>query len=247
MKNFLNSLFSLNGESPTYLPARIRLADGSTRSPVSVTSDELNQIGYTGPYDIPDYDPDTECLVWDKTSLSYEVRIKEVSDDLIREDFCTRTCLREQLSRCDVDSNEDLTYEYLAYVTQLKDNILTLLSSPNLLRHDCVPSFEPPQYKTISEVNQYLYDTYYSSARWKDIYQSFGIIYGIEPYLRKYFKPPVDWVYNPISNVQFMQYVNELTGLPTVSGIAPPVSGCFISNEGKLELLIATDYFFPYV
>lgn len=247
MENYSNLLFSLKGEAPSYLPARIRLADRSTRSPSSVTLDELIQAGYTGPYAVPDYDSDTEYLVWDKTKLSFEVKIKDVSDEAIREDLCTRTCLGEQLFRCTEDLDKDLTYEYRVYATQLQDKILTLLSSPTLLSHECVPSFEPPRYKTVRDVNQYLYDTYYSSAQWKDIYQSFGFVYGLEADLRKYFKAPSDWKYNPVSNLNFMRYVNELTGLPTISGVAPPVSGCFVSNEGNLELLIATDYFFPDV
>lgn len=59
-------LYSLNGSEPVPLPHRLRFADGSTRTDASTfTTEELDQAGYTGPYDRLDCDPLTETVDWD--------------------------------------------------------------------------------------------------------------------------------------------------------------------------------------
>ena len=55
MADFSNELFSFNGESPDFLPVRIRLPNGQTRYTQSVTLEELNSCGFTGPISIPEH------------------------------------------------------------------------------------------------------------------------------------------------------------------------------------------------
>lgn len=59
-------LYSFHGSEPVPLPHRLRFADGSTRTDVSTfTAEELEQAGYTGPYDRPNCDPSAETVDWD--------------------------------------------------------------------------------------------------------------------------------------------------------------------------------------
>lgn len=59
-------LYSYAGFIPSALPHRIRFADGSTRTDATTfTAEELEQAGYTGPYDRPDCDPLIEIVDWD--------------------------------------------------------------------------------------------------------------------------------------------------------------------------------------
>jgi hypothetical protein len=63
-------LYSLHGLEPVLLPHRLRFSDGSTRTDASTfTIEELEQAGYTGPYDRPDCDPLTETVDWDGTTF----------------------------------------------------------------------------------------------------------------------------------------------------------------------------------
>lgn len=63
-------LYSHHGATPVSLPHRLRFADGSTRTDASTfTAEELEQAGYTGPYDRPDCDPLTETVDWDGTQF----------------------------------------------------------------------------------------------------------------------------------------------------------------------------------
>ena len=63
-------LYSFCGSEPAPLPHRLRFADGSTRTDASTfTTEDLEQAGYTGPYDRPDCDPLTETVDWDGTAF----------------------------------------------------------------------------------------------------------------------------------------------------------------------------------
>jgi len=58
-------LYSFQKGRPAPLPHRIRLPNGFTRTdPSTFTEEEILAAGYTGPYDEPDHDPDTEYLYW---------------------------------------------------------------------------------------------------------------------------------------------------------------------------------------
>ena len=64
------TLYSCRGSEPAPLPHRLRFADGSTRTDASTfTTEELEQAGYTGPYNRPDCDPLTQTVDWDGTQF----------------------------------------------------------------------------------------------------------------------------------------------------------------------------------
>lgn len=68
------ALYSYNGAEPSTLPHRITLSNGISRTDVSTFADEeLLDAGYTGPYVQPEYDLNTEILLWDPSSLLYKV------------------------------------------------------------------------------------------------------------------------------------------------------------------------------
>ena len=68
-------LYSHNATVPAPLPHRIRFADGSTRTDASTfTRDELWRAGWTGPYQLPEYDPKLQTIDWDGDALEYIVR-----------------------------------------------------------------------------------------------------------------------------------------------------------------------------
>ena len=64
------TLYSYQGLKPDPLPFRIRLQDGSTRTdPSTFTADEISAAGYTGPYEYPDYDSETQTVDWNGTEF----------------------------------------------------------------------------------------------------------------------------------------------------------------------------------
>jgi|TARA_R110000787_G_scaffold240967_1_gene347182 hypothetical protein len=246
MSNYSNSLFSLDKQSPDYLPGRIRLIDHSTRTPKSVTIEELNQINYTGPYTVPDYDPYTQSITWDSTTLCFVVSNVPSDKAAITEDLDTRAQLNEQFLAASALDNVNTTVDYSTYTDSLKSSILSLLARRTFLTLDLVPSFTPPWPATIAEVNEHLNTLFYTNPRSKDLYESFGFVPEVQPIsVQKYFTVPSGWNYDPMPDVDFVFYVNPATNLRTLSGVAPPVSGCFPTRAGNLEELIVTDYIFP--
>ena len=243
--NYDNSLFSLDREAPSFLPARIRLVNGLTRTPESVTLEELSELNYTGPYTVPSYNTNTQYLTWDSNTLSFVVNDIIPGQPTVLEDQRARADLHEQLVAASKLDDYEVTLEYSAYIEEFKHTINRLLSTPTLLDSSVVPPFTPPYPSTMAEMTQYLNKNFYTNSRSKDLYESFGYVPEIPKYAQKYFQVPSGWVYDPMPDVDFIFYVNELTSLATLSGVAPPVSGCFPTRNGNLELLIATDFIFP--
>ena len=68
-------IYSLNGSYPSELPFRVTIADGFTRTnPDTFTPEELEEWGYIGPIEVPDYDPSTEARDWDSEAVAFVVR-----------------------------------------------------------------------------------------------------------------------------------------------------------------------------
>ena len=60
------SLYSYKGQEPSPLPLRIRLESGETRSSLKeLTQQELEDLGFSGPFTKPEYDIDTQKIEWD--------------------------------------------------------------------------------------------------------------------------------------------------------------------------------------
>lgn len=65
-------VYSYQNREPAPLPERIRLPDGSTLRP-PLSSEQLGQLGYTGPISVPSYDPTTQLRSWDTNDMCYRV------------------------------------------------------------------------------------------------------------------------------------------------------------------------------
>lgn len=73
----LNALYSYQGQEPQRLPERISLSDGRSRTdPSSFTEEELDDVGITGPYEIPEYNQEYQRRHWNSETLSYVVEDK---------------------------------------------------------------------------------------------------------------------------------------------------------------------------
>ena len=69
------ALYSLQGALPAPLPARIRLADGRTRTkPSTYSTEEIQDWGYIGPIELPIYEWASEVVEWSADDLAYVVR-----------------------------------------------------------------------------------------------------------------------------------------------------------------------------
>lgn len=67
-------LYSHQGQEPQILPHEITLSNGRSRTDnTSFTEEEIVNAGFTGPYEKPEYDVDTQQLVWNSSTLSYSV------------------------------------------------------------------------------------------------------------------------------------------------------------------------------
>lgn len=87
--------FSSGGAEPILLP-EITLPDGSSRTnPESYTSEELESIGFTGPYRKPNYESDTHFLEWDSSTLRYNVT--EIPAKTIEQKWAEVRAKRDQL------------------------------------------------------------------------------------------------------------------------------------------------------
>lgn len=71
--------YSYKGQEPSFLPHRITLSDGRSRTDTTTfTLEEIQDAGFTGPYEIPEYDEETQEVNWDSESLSWLVNDKEL-------------------------------------------------------------------------------------------------------------------------------------------------------------------------
>lgn len=95
-------LYSHLGKYPEPLPEKVRLLDSKLTVRVREGLDQalLEQAGWTGPYQIPEYDPSTQVAEWDEKKLEFTVRKKNVPERL-REG-------ESKLAQMRVDRNEML-------------------------------------------------------------------------------------------------------------------------------------------
>lgn len=63
-------LYSLLNAEPGPLPKRLKINGVTRTDSSSFTAEELNQAGYTGPYQKPSCDPTTQVVVWQGTSYA---------------------------------------------------------------------------------------------------------------------------------------------------------------------------------
>lgn len=72
MADFSSAKFSLNGAPPSLLPEILHLPGGVIRQSCCVTVEELSQLGYLGPFSLPEMTADQTCY-WDSTHRKFFV------------------------------------------------------------------------------------------------------------------------------------------------------------------------------
>jgi hypothetical protein len=75
------ALYSYQGNYPEVLPHKIRLNDGTAPSdPSTYTEEQLAEAGYTGPYEIPEFNDDgSQKVIWDDEKLEFYVQDNPVA------------------------------------------------------------------------------------------------------------------------------------------------------------------------
>jgi hypothetical protein len=65
----MTALYSYQGQEPQELPERIRLSNGRSRTDSSsFTAKEIEDAGFTGPYERPEYNSEVETQEWNSES-----------------------------------------------------------------------------------------------------------------------------------------------------------------------------------
>jgi len=78
----MTTLYSYQGQEPQELPHKLRLSDGKTRTDSSTfTEKELADAGFTGPYEVPEYNQEYQRLYWNSEILSFV--LEDISDEEI--------------------------------------------------------------------------------------------------------------------------------------------------------------------
>ena len=116
--------YSFKGQEPNFLPHRIILSNGLSRTDVSTFSDEeIFDAGFTGPFEKPEFNPEIETLNWDEESKTW---IKNpISDEIFWEnlrgerDMLLRVSDRTQL--LDFPLTTSKREEWKIYRQQLRD------------------------------------------------------------------------------------------------------------------------------
>ncbi len=65
-------VYSYQNREPAPLPERIRLPDGMTVRP-PLSAEQLGELGYAGPINVPSYDPALQVRQWDTNDMVYRV------------------------------------------------------------------------------------------------------------------------------------------------------------------------------
>lgn len=69
-----SDLYSHNGERPNTIPNRIRFPDGTTKTDIATfTVEDITAAGYTGPYNVPEYDPDRYIPKWNSETMTWDM------------------------------------------------------------------------------------------------------------------------------------------------------------------------------
>lgn len=128
-------LYSYQGQEPKELPHKIRLSDGRSRTDSSsFTEEEIIDAGFTGPYEIPDFNSEHQRLFWDPNNLSYI--IEDISDeelwDKVREKRNRLLLESDWTMSLDVPGDNINLKEWMKYRQRLRD-ITTQDSNPKLI------------------------------------------------------------------------------------------------------------------
>jgi hypothetical protein len=133
----LNELYSHNGLEPTLLPHRIILSNGASRTDnTTFTEKEITDAGFTGPYQKPDFNPETQRLVWNSNTFTYKVITFSLSNNTIppehvvptsfywqrmREERNLRLSITDWSVLPDIQLTEEKKQSFLTYRQKLRD------------------------------------------------------------------------------------------------------------------------------
>tara|TARA_R100000005_G_C4991203_1_gene198591 strand:+ start:1242 stop:1841 length:600 start_codon:yes stop_codon:yes gene_type:complete len=122
------SLYSVNGAEPSELIERIRLPNGMTLTGTDGWSQsELNAVGITGPYTIPDCDTKSQYISWNSETLTYDV-LEKTYETMLSE-FLSQVnkmigyseVSADEILYCSSEKRTELENFY-TYITGLRDN-----------------------------------------------------------------------------------------------------------------------------
>ena len=122
------SLYSVGGAEPSKLTGRLRLPNGMTLTDVEGWSQsDLNAVGITGPYTIPDCDKKSQYISWNSETLAYD--ILEKSYETMLSEFLSQVNVMigysevsaDEILYCSSEKRTELENFY-TYITGLRDN-----------------------------------------------------------------------------------------------------------------------------
>lgn len=122
------SLYSVGGAEPSKLTGRLRLPNGMTLTDVEGWSQsDLNAVGITGPYTIPDCDKKSQYISWNSETLAYD--ILEKSYETMLSEFLSQVNVMigysevsaDEILHCSSEKRTELENFY-TYITGLRDN-----------------------------------------------------------------------------------------------------------------------------
>lgn len=157
MADFSNELFSYQGESPDFLPIRLRLPGGQTRYVHNITLEEILSCGYTGPFEVPVCCED-ESVYWCCETHAFLVKQKTISDAEASIDFHVRESLRSILSNRNPSDRANLTSSGQAKYDFYYGLILSLLNSTQLLTQEDEPKLELDVFDYAGSKEKYIAD-----------------------------------------------------------------------------------------
>jgi hypothetical protein len=142
-------LYSFNGGEPATIPHRIQLSDGTTRTDnTTFTEEQLIDAGFSGPYEKPVYNENTQEILWDEETLSWNVLDKPPSSPFKSDEELRWHIIRStrddllflsdwtQIPGTDNPLTEDQRLEWAVYRQELRDLPETLPQDNTILDID---------------------------------------------------------------------------------------------------------------
>lgn len=134
----LNALYSHNGLEPNILPHRIVLSNGTSRTDnTTFTEEEIADAGFTGPYEIPEFNLNTQKLIWNSETLSYSIeelpnQTTQITEELLwsrlREERNFRLSSTDWIVLEDSPFTEEKKVEWKTYRQSLRDLPSTIIN-----------------------------------------------------------------------------------------------------------------------
>ena len=225
--NYCDCLFSLNGAAPRHLPGVIRLENGQTRNIKFVSIEDINSLGYVGPIPVPEYDKQTEYLLWNPNTVSFSIQERsspytqaQISD---LENYKVRFYLEEESEsiREKLLDSSLTDVGTLAYVERYK-YITQLLASTDNLSFSDVERFVDNVAYNASEMNKIQAEFEITYPSYSGCYHHFGFIPGLgqNGLSPETFKVNKAWTQNLDPNIHFTIFpsLESSPGLVEVSG-----------------------------